>query len=133
MILVVDVVWDERCGFCARCVAWVRRRDRHTRFRWISNREMDAERFGVDLRERARRSVLVVMTDGAVLERGRAVLKILELLASNRGRGLAARGWRILARPPWVWLADAAYRAAARNRRLLGRIFGMPPGYGCAP
>lgn len=107
------LVWDGDCGFCARSVAWVVRKDSKKVFTPATYQSRPPVPEPV-LAGGSRRAY-VVRPDGTVYGGGRAVLYVLERLKW---------GWfaRFLALPPMVWVAEAIYWLIARNRTLISRL-----------
>ena len=109
------VVWDGECGFCRRCVGWIRARDRDGLFETVPYQELPSPPMTPELEAACADAVHVLAADGARLRAGRAVLFVTERL-----------GWRwtsrLLRLPPMVWLVEIAYRLVARNRRLVSRL-----------
>ena len=68
------------------------------------------------LRERARRAVQVITTDGQHLSAGRACLFVLEEI------GWHPRLARLGQRRPFIWAVEIGYRIVAINRSIFGRL-----------
>ncbi|MCC6849395.1 MAG: DUF393 domain-containing protein [Deltaproteobacteria bacterium] len=111
------IVWDGRCGFCRRAVAWALARDRDRRFEAVPYQELPDPPLTPALAAACRDAVHVRTTDGRWLRAGRACLFVLERV-----------GWPRVARfaglPPFVWAVEAGYRIVARNRPLFSRLLG---------
>jgi predicted DCC family thiol-disulfide oxidoreductase YuxK len=113
----VKVLFDGECPLCAREVAMLRRLDRgrgRIGFEDIADPAFDPSRYGLD-HDTLMARIHAVLPDGRVIEgvevfrRAYAAVGLGFLLAPTRWPGLRR-------------LADAAYRAFARNRlRLTGR------------
>ncbi|MEK6709683.1 MAG: hypothetical protein AABZ64_03810, partial [Nitrospinota bacterium] len=69
-----------------------------------------------ELRARCERAAHLILPDGRTLAAGRAVLGVLALLGWRRAAAL-------LSLYPFVWIVEAGYWLAARNRGRLGRLF----------
>lgn len=111
------LIFDGACGFCARSVAWIRRRDREHRLSFVPSQMPGVlDRYGLT-REQAEREAWIVDSTG---ERAGGAA------AMNRALQELPRPWRTLARlyrvPPFGWLEDALYRWVATHRRLLSRL-----------
>lgn len=115
------LLWDGDCGFCARSVEWVVRRDTAGAFAPLPYQEAPSPPMTPELRAACSRAVHVLARDGRLLRAGRACLFVLSEI-----------GWpgagRILALPPFVWLVELGYWLVARNRGLASRIFFRPAG-----
>jgi predicted DCC family thiol-disulfide oxidoreductase YuxK len=111
------LLWDGGCAFCRRCVEWVQARDHAGRLRAIPYQEAPSPPMTEALRAACARAVHLILPDGRVLAAGRAVLGVLALLGFRRTAAL-------LSCHPLVWLAEAGYWVAARNRGRLGRWLG---------
>ena len=114
------LIWDGECGVCCWWVEWARRRGAGDRFQIVSYQEAPEPPMTQDLRTRARRSVLVVSSDGQNLQTGRACLFVLDAI----GRRGAARFWGT---PPMYWLFELGYRVVARNRPFFSRFLSRNP------
>ena len=109
------LIWDGECGFCRRCMEWVRARDHAGIFRPLPYQEAPSPPMTPALYERARRAVLVIKPDSSVIEAGRAAAFVLGELGWKRlGRFMQ---WR-----PIVPLTEWGYRRVANNRGWLGRV-----------
>jgi len=108
------LLWDGGCAFCRRCAAWAEARDRAGRLRALPYQEAPSPPMTGALREACARAVHLILPDGRTLRAGRAVLGVLALLGWERAAAL-------LSLPPLVWIVEAGYRLAARNRGRLGR------------
>jgi predicted DCC family thiol-disulfide oxidoreductase YuxK len=109
------LLWDGECGFCRRCVRWMRERDRAGLFETVPYQELSSPPMTPDLAQACARAVHVFTRDGARLRGGRAVLFVTEQLGWRRTS-------RVLGLPPLVWLVELGYRLVARNRRLVSRL-----------
>ena len=109
------VLWDGRCGFCARCIAWAERQDRARRLRCVPYQEAPTPPMTPRLRRACGRAVHVVRPDGRVLRAGRAALDV-------RGQVGWRRTARVLALPPLVWLVEIVYRLVADHRPFFSRL-----------
>ncbi|MFJ3958297.1 thiol-disulfide oxidoreductase DCC family protein [Arthrobacter sp. NPDC090010] len=132
----MDVVFDGQCGFCTRCVGWLKRLDRRDRLAFHPFQDpltLDAFRL---THEDARSAVWAL--DGVVRLSGAAA--IAAVLDTAVGTRLFGRGYRFpsVARP-----LEAAYRWVAAHRyRLPGATpwctehpqdcSAAVPGAGCA-
>ena len=109
------IVWDGTCGFCRRAVAWALARDRDQQFVAIPYQEVPPAFMTAQRTDACRDAVHVRLPSGEWLRGGRACLHVLERI-----------GWPRLARvaqmPPFVWIAEAAYRIVARNRPFFSRL-----------
>ena len=116
------VFYDGVCGLCSRLVQFVLKRDRRDRFRYAALQGVFA---GEVLPRHGKNpgdlNTLYLLLDPGepserILERGRAVLRILSLLG---GPWKVAGGvFGILP----TWFLDAVYRLVAKNRyRLFGK------------
>lgn len=110
------VLFDGDCSLCASSVAWIRRRDKAGRFRFVANRSEEGSRL-VD--ERGLRATsegtLVYLEDGDARLRSSAVVRILRRLGGV---------WRLVGALLWLVpkpLRDLGYRIVARNRHRLRR------------
>ena len=106
------LVFDGDCGFCTRCVAWMRR--------WLSARprilawqETDLAALGVT-QAQAEKAVQWIEADGRVETGARAIARVLQ--ASG---GLWPLLGTLLLVPPVSWLAAVAYDLIANNRSRL--------------
>ena len=109
------VLWDGQCGFCARCIAWAKRRDRAGRLRFVPYQQAPTPPMTPRLRRACARAVHVVRPDGRVLRAGRAVLDVLDQVGWHRTA-------RILGLPPLIWLVELAYRVVADHRPFFSRL-----------
>jgi predicted DCC family thiol-disulfide oxidoreductase YuxK len=109
------VVYDADCGVCQASVAWLRKRDRDSRLRFVPN---DGELPGGVSREETEHT-MVVLEDGRKWIRGGATARLLREL----------RGWSLLGhalRLPGIgWLADRAYDRFARSRHRVSAALGL--------
>ena len=110
------LLWDGKCGFCRRCVAWVERADKEGRFQAMPYQEAPSPPMTDALARACAHAVHLVEPDGRVLRAGRAVLRVLEQL----GWGPLAR---LLQTPPFIWAVELAYMIVARNRLVFSRWF----------
>ncbi|MGW0607863.1 thiol-disulfide oxidoreductase DCC family protein [Streptomyces sp. NPDC002640] len=106
------LVFDGDCGFCTSSVRVIERwvRPRCLSVPW---QRADLAALGVS-GDRARREALWVTPEGTVHGGAEAVARILR----SAGGGWALCG-AAMARPPLSWVARAAYRVVAANRRRL--------------
>jgi predicted DCC family thiol-disulfide oxidoreductase YuxK len=109
------VLWDGRCGFCARCIAWAERRDRAGRLRFLPYQDAPTPPMSPRLHRACARAVHVVTPDGRVLRAGRAALDVLDQLGWHRTA-------RLLAVPPLIWLVEVGYRVVADHRPFFSRL-----------
>ncbi|MDA0999887.1 MAG: DCC1-like thiol-disulfide oxidoreductase family protein [bacterium] len=110
------LLWDGACGFCRWCVRWVEARDLSGAIHALPYQESPSPPMTDALRTACAKAVHLLLPGGEMRSAGRAVLGTLSLL-----------GWRktaaTLSLPPLVWMVEALYRLAAKNRSLLGRFF----------
>lgn len=109
------IVWDGECGFCRRSVAWALAHDARDRLRAIPYQDVPSPPMTPALRDACRSAVHVRTVDGRWLRGGRASLYVLERIGWPRLARLAAR-------PPFVWVVDAAYKVIAGNRAFFSRL-----------
>lgn len=109
------LLWDGGCAFCRRCAAWAEARDRAGRLRALPYQEAPSPPMTEALRGACARAVHLILPDGRVLRAGRAVLGALALLGFRRTAAF-------LSLYPFVWMIEAGYWLAARNRGRLGRL-----------
>ncbi len=109
------VVYDADCGVCQASVAWLRKRDRDGRLRFVPN---DGQLPAGVSREETEHTV-VVLQNGRKWIRAGATARVLGEL----------RGWSMLGRvlrlPGLAWLADRAYDRFARNRHRFSAALGL--------
>lgn len=115
----MTVLFDRDCGFCTWTVARLGRWDRLARLRYIALQDAGAvidrpDLAAVAARYRLSSSLHVVMADGTVRSRGRAMLAILDALPG----GWTLRPWAQL--PGMTSLVDRIYDRIAGRRDLLG-------------
>jgi predicted DCC family thiol-disulfide oxidoreductase YuxK len=114
------VLYDGACGLCGATVAAIRRRDRHGRFRFVTQASPE----GVALR--AAHRVPATLDSVVVIDAGRAFVKSAALLRVLRRLG---GGWHLLRvgaaipRP----VRDGIYDLVARNRRHICQNPGAGP------
>ena len=112
------LLFDGECPFCQREVRWLQRRNRHGRlaFEDITAPDFDPARYGTTREE------LMGVIHG-VFPDGRVVRKLEVFRQAYRAVGLgwliAPTGWPVLR-----WVFDRLYVRFARNRILIGRLFG---------
>ena len=109
------LVYDGDCAFCLRCVALLRRWDRHGRLAFLPLQDERA----LALLPAAPRSAVeaamhLVAPDGGARAGAAALPQILRLVPG--GRPLAT----LFSLPGARWAADRLYRLVARNRHRLG-------------
>ena len=111
----VDLIFDGRCGFCARAVYLTRRLDRHQRVRLHPyQRPGVREEFGLT-REQVQDAVWL-LDDGQVLSGAAAINGVLDVSLGTR---IFLRIYRL---PGMRVLQERIYRFIADNRhRLPGR------------
>jgi len=119
----LTVVFDEGCGVCQACVAWLKRRDRAGALRFLGN-QAETLPAGVP-REQTGETIFVVdESTGRARTRADGVAWILRTLP-----GWRAAGWRLLGGamglPGSRQLANAAYRLFARHRHQVSAALGM--------
>lgn len=124
----IRLLFDGACPLCAREIRALRRLDRgrgRIRFDDVSRPGFDPAEFGLD-RESVMDRMHGVLPDGTVVEGMEAFRRAYS--AVGLGWLLAPTGW-----PGLRKLADAGYRAFARNRlRLTGRSRECPAHGACA-
>ena len=112
------LLYDGQCPLCRREVAWLKLHDREGRLATedISDPAFRAEKYGL-----TQDAVMGVMH--GVMPDGRIVQRVAAIREAYRTVGL---GWIVapLTWPVIGWIADRAYGVFARNRVLLGRLFG---------
>jgi len=102
----LTVVFDEGCGVCQACVAWLKRRDRAGALRFLGN-QAETLPAGVP-REQTGETIFVVdESTGRARTRADGVAWILRTLPGSRQ------------------LANAAYRLFARHRHQVSAALGM--------
>ena len=112
----VDLLYDRDCGFCGKCVRFLRRIDRHGRVRIFAVQDADARaHFGVDL-DRALEQVWALDSDGE-LHSGAAAVNVAF------GAALGTRIPLMVYKIPGIrQIQDHLYRWVAANRyRLPGK------------
>ena len=108
------ILFDGECDFCRRIVNRVGRKDRKDVFKIIPYKEARHPALTPDVRNDCERSVHVIRRDGTVLRAGVACLYVAYKL-----------GWRWanpLAKPPFIWPIEAAYRVVADNRQVFSKF-----------
>ena len=114
----VKLLYDGECPFCRREVEWLQRRDQHGRLvvEDISDPDFHSENYGLSQKE-VMGVLHVISPDGRIVRRVEAIREAYRVV------GL---GWLVapLSWPVVGWLADRAYGVFARNRVVLGRLFG---------
>ena len=110
------LIWDGECGFCRRCVKWLRAHDGEQHFRITSYQTCPWPPMTPELYAQSKRAVQVVAPGGHRISGGRAVLFVLQTV-----------GWhpllvRIAGLPPFVWIVELGYRIVSRNRSFFSRL-----------
>jgi predicted DCC family thiol-disulfide oxidoreductase YuxK len=109
------VLYDRDCGFCRWSLARVLELDRRRALRPVALQDPEADRLLWPMpRERRFASAHLVTPDGTVHSGGTAVAPLVRMLPAGAPLAPIAR---LLSRP-----LDAAYRAVANSRGLLGRL-----------
>jgi predicted DCC family thiol-disulfide oxidoreductase YuxK len=104
------LVFDADCGFCTRCVEFIKRK-LPTSAEVISSQSADLASYGTT-EERASREVLWVAPSGRVDGGAQAIARLL----IDCG-GLYAFAGMLLRTPPIRWMAHPVYRWIANNRQ----------------
>lgn len=115
------VIYDGACGVCQALREWAERRDQHRRLTFIPYQAPDLERLVPGLtREVASQALYFVREDGWRFRGARAAFEVMK-------RWPGAWGWlgRLLALPPFHWLAEPFYRLFARHRGRVSRWLGL--------
>ncbi len=117
------LLFDGTCGFCTRCVRWVRDRDGSGLVNATVNQARGvADRYGLT-RADVDRSVWVIDAHGRRASGAAAVNAVLAAL----GGGYAPLA-RLLTMPPLAWIEERAYYWVARHRHIWSRWWGdVPP------
>lgn len=110
------ILWDGECGFCRRCIGWVRRRDAQKIFNDSPYQTAPSPPMTPELRAACENAVHVTMGDGTTLRAARAALFIL----GRVGHPIIAN---ILLTPPFIWFAEIGYRIVAGHRDFFARFF----------
>ncbi|CAG7619530.1 thiol-disulfide oxidoreductase DCC family protein [Leucobacter soli] len=114
--VVLDVVFDGRCGVCTRAAAWLERRDRRGRLRLHpSQRPGVLERFGLS-EAAAQEAAWVFEGEGPAARSYRGAAAVSRALDTAFGLRLLLPLYRL---PGVGWAEDLAYRWVAENRRRL--------------
>jgi predicted DCC family thiol-disulfide oxidoreductase YuxK len=106
----------------------VERHDRERRLRVSAYQDAPSPPLTPEIRAAAAGAVQYVHPDGRFVSGSRAVFATL--------RRIGYPGpWRVLAWPPFVWVAELGYRIVARNRGFFSRILlrGEAPACGVEP
>ncbi len=111
------LIWDGECGFCRRCVDWLRAHDGERYFRITPFQTCPSPPMTPELLAESERAVQLVTRDGEQISGGRAVLFILHTI-----------GWhpalmRIAVTPPFVWIVEGGYHIVSRNRAFFSKVF----------
>ncbi len=105
------VLWDGGCGFCRRCVNFLRSHDRFGGLEFCPFQEADLT---PELRDACSRAMHVIKTDGDILKGGRAALFCARF---TRWHQLARVGeW-----PVFLPFVELGYKVVAANRSLLSK------------
>ena len=110
------ILWDGECGFCRRCVGWVRSRDTRKRFADSPYQSAPTPPMTPELRAACENAVHVVKSNGEILRAARAALFVLGRI----GYPVIAR---VLLTPPLIWFAEIGYRIVANHRDFFARFF----------
>jgi len=112
------LLYDGQCPFCRREVEWLKRRDRHGR---LVAEDISASTFQAEVYGLSQEEVMGVLH--GILPDGRIVRRVEAIREAYRVVGF---GWIavLLSWPIVGWIADRAYGVFARNRVVLGRLFG---------
>ncbi|MDP5227614.1 MULTISPECIES: DUF393 domain-containing protein [Arthrobacter] len=142
----MDVIFDGQCGFCTRCVGWLRRLDRNGRLAFHPFQDpLTLDAFRLDL-EQARSSVWAIGTPQRHDDAGPAGVRLsgAAAIAAVLDTAVGGRFFGGVYRIPGVGpVLEAAYRWVAAHRyRLPGATpwctehpmdcSGAVPGAGCA-
>ena len=111
------VLWDGQCGFCRRCVVWLRAHDRFSALEFCPFQEAD---LSPELRAACENSIHVIKRNGEILNGGRAALFLGRFTRWNR---LARVGeW-----PMFLPLVEMGYKIVANNRPFFSKLVMKAP------
>ncbi|RYG60219.1 DUF393 domain-containing protein [bacterium] len=106
------VLWDGECGFCRRCVVWLRKQSRSDSLEFCPYQEAD---LSPELREACSRSIHVIKSNGEILKAGKAAMFLGRFTRWNR---LARMGeW-----PMFLPFIELGYSIVANNRPFFSKL-----------
>lgn len=106
------VLWDGECGFCRRCVVWLRKHARGHSLEFCPYQEADLT---PELRKACSQSIHVIKMDGEILKGGRAALFLGRFTRWSR---LARMGeW-----PIFLPFVELGYSIVAKNRPFFSKL-----------
>lgn len=106
------VLWDGECGFCRRCVVWIRKHDRHHALEFCPYQEAD---LSPQLREECSQAIHVIKSNGEIVKAGQAAMFLGRFTKWNR---LARIGeW-----PIFLPFVEIGYKIVADNRPLFSKF-----------
>lgn len=106
------VLWDGECGFCRRCVVWLRKHDRFGSLEFCPFQEAD---LSPQLREACSDAMHVIKSDGEIIRAGRAAMFCGRFTRWNR---LARIGeW-----PVFLPFVELGYKIVAANRPFFSKL-----------
>ena len=124
----LTVLYDGRCGFCARCRRWLMAQRQLVELEFLSTGSDEACARFPSLSPAQMEEELIVVDDGGGFYRG-ADAWIMCLYALEEYREWSVR----LARPTLRPLARLAFKWLSHNRRALSRRLGLAPEEHVAP
>ncbi len=105
------VLWDGQCGFCRRCVVFLRAHDRFGALEFCPYQEADLT---PELRQACSKAMHVIQANGDILKGGRAALFCTRF---TRWHQLARIGeW-----PVFLPFVELGYKIVAANRGLFSK------------
>lgn len=107
----ITIFYDERCGFCRFCRAWLEAQPKYVAMRFVPRDAEEVGRRWPAVAALQDADEMLVLDDRGGLYRGEKAY-IVVLYALREWRSLSLR----LAQPMWRGLARRAFRMAARNR-----------------
>ncbi|MEN9711332.1 MAG: hypothetical protein RL441_1324 [Actinomycetota bacterium] len=109
------LITDPDCGFCQRSAGWL---VEHFAGPWKNTPATSAvlSRFDITEEQASQAVWFVVTSDDLIVSKHRGSSAVARLISLRGGFWNAAR---IAEVPPFVWLAQSAYRVIARNRHRL--------------
>lgn len=111
------LLYDGDCDFCHEWATWLILRDAATqKFKIYPWQIASSPPMTPLLRVQVQKAVQLITAEGDQLSGGRAVLFAL------RETGWHFNLIRLLERPPFIWVIDAAYRIVAANRPRFARF-----------
>ena len=112
------LIFDGDCGFCLRCVKWMKR-IAGDRADYAPSQEVGAD-FPSVHREEFAREVKLVETDGRIYGGAEAVFRLISDGGRSRWWGVPLWAYRTL--PGARWTSEAGYRFVASHRMLFSRL-----------